>query len=101
MPPASADAEIAAAGSVAAEVRRRLTSAAAGGWRTLLQDCLDELEMLPGKPAAQATQSVPQPDAPLDDQTLARAAAKARIGGLRSAANILNGGPQVPPGHET
>ena len=100
LPPASVDTETAAPG-IAAEVRRRLASAAAGDWHSLLQDCLDELEMIPSKPAAEVTQSAPQPDAPLDDQTLARAAAKARIGGLRSAANILIGGPRVPAGPET
>ena len=98
--------EVRPAGMATATVRRRVHAAAAGQWSGILQECLNELSELDErsartKPSVSGSPPFPHPDTPLDDATLDRAAAKARLGGLRSAANILIGGPAVPLGPET
>ena len=91
-----------AAGAATATVRRRLLAAAADHWSEVIQDCLVEIEDEKTRPKPVSnTPAFPHPGAALDEATLDRAAAKARVGGLRSAANILTGGPAVPPGPET
>ena len=91
-PPLQTDDE-ATAGSATAVIRKRLLLATAGDWRTLVQEALDELEAERRQPPpSRPPPDLPDPNQPLSDEVLARAAAKARLGGIRSAANILVGG---------
>ena len=83
-------------------IRRRLLQATTSDWSTLVRDALDEIAAArTAPPPKQSEPNFPLPGAPLSDDTLARAASKARTGGIRSAANILSGGVAVPPSPET
>ena len=92
-----------APGTTTAVVRRRLLAANAGDWEALAQECFAELEDAAHQPSSKRppATTAADPSQPLDDDTLARAAARARVGGLRCAANIMAGGPPVHPGPAT
>ena len=103
LPPEEGNDDASRTGAATAVIRRRLTAAASHDWSSLVNECLAELDQHNKQRHTRPPehQSIPQLGTPLDDATLARAAAKARQGGLRSAASILVGGPSVPPGPET
>ena len=100
-PPQGVDGD-AAPGTSTAIVRKRFLLATSGKWEELVQAALDELEEDRRQPQPpRSAPDLPDPSIPLSEDILAHAAAKARVGGVRSAATILTGGASVPPGPET
>ena len=83
--------------SIAIAIRDRLHRAAQGEWTELVSDCLSDvtkqLRRSRGAPAAV--------DGEISDAMLQAASLKSRNGSDRGAAQILVGGPAVPPGAET
>ena len=90
-------------GAATAAIRRRLLAATAGNWEQLAHECLAEIDAAAQSslPSGAQMHATSDPHQPLSDEVLAKAAARARVGGLRCAANIMTSGPPVPPGPET
>ena len=87
-------------GSTAGDIKQRLRQAVRGEWEQLVDDLLADLREDPGPPA-QSMQPAEREPEELDMATLAAAAVKGANGSPRGCADILVGGPPVPPGPET
>ena len=89
-------------GAATAAIRKRVLAASRGDWDTVVTECLDDLGRLEGsvvRPTPDGKRGVSVHE--LDARTLEAAAQKARVGGVRGAADLLIGGPPVPPGPDT
>ena len=79
------------------QLRPRLTAALSGDWHTLVRDALAEIPERRSSVIAAAAQAPAAGDSMLTLGRAQAAAAKARTGSVRAAANILTGAPPVQP----